>query len=127
MRYPDAEPEIMALARVVIGGLKQLGAELAAPPVSVEELQARVDRADATINDVVDATTTLRERHAIKDDAIGDVVEGTKAILKYAEVIFRDQPEKLNQLGWGPRREGSTLEAPGEVRDIQIAAEGDTR
>lgn len=126
MRYPDTEPEIMALARLVIGGLKQLGAELPAPPVPVEELQARLDRADAVINDVVVATTALRGQHALKDDAIGDVVDGTKAILKHAEVVFRDQPEKLSQLGWGPRRNGSTLEAPGEVRDIRIAAEGDT-
>ena len=44
----------------------------------------------------------------------------------YAEVIFRDQPDRLSGLGWGPRRDGSSLEAPGEVRDIRIVSEGDT-
>ena len=126
MRYPDTEPEIMALARQVIEGLKQLGAELPAPPVPLDDIQARVARADAATADVVLANTALRERHTVKDDAIRDVVDGTKVILRYAEAVFRDQPEKLSQLGWGPRRNGSTLEAPGEVRDIRIAAEGDT-
>ena len=126
MKYPDSEPEIMALARIVIDGLRQLGAELPAPPVPLDDLQARVDRAHAATADVVVATTALRERHAVKDDAIGAVVDGTKANLRYAEVVFRDQPERLSQLGWGPRRGGSSLEAPGEVRDIRIISEGDT-
>ena len=110
----------------MIEGLKQLGAELPAPPVPLDDMQARVARADAATADVVLATTALRERHTVKDDAIRDVVDGSKAVLRYAEVVFRDQREKLSQLGWGPRRDGSTLEAPGEVRDIQIVAEGDS-
>jgi hypothetical protein len=74
----------------------------------------------------VAAETATREQHAVKDDALEELVDGTKANLKYAEVVFRDQPERLTKLGWGPRRSGSTLEAPGEVRDIGIVAEGDT-
>jgi fibronectin type 3 domain-containing protein len=72
------------------------------------------------------AATALRERHAVKDDALEELVDGAKANLKYAEVVFREQPERLTKLGWGRRRNGSTLEAPGEVRDIRVAAEGDT-
>ena len=72
------------------------------------------------------AETATREQHAVKDDALEELVDGTKANLKYAEVVFRDQPERLTKLGWGPRRSGSTLEAPGEVRDIGIVTEGDT-
>ncbi len=39
---------------------------------------------------------------------------------------MRDRPKKLSRLGWGPRRSGSTLQAPGEVRNITIVGEGDT-
>jgi hypothetical protein len=116
----------MALARQVIEGLKELGAELPAPPVPLDDLPARVARADAATADVVVAATALRERDAVKDHALRHVVDGTKANLKYAEIVFRDQPERLSQLGWGPRRDGATLDAPGEVRDIRILAEGDT-
>ncbi|MBI2403731.1 MAG: fibronectin type III domain-containing protein [Gemmatimonadetes bacterium] len=126
MKFPEAEPEIAALALRVIEGLRQLGAELPAPPVPADELQARLDRFNGSKARVVVATTTLRDEHAVNDQDLEDLVDGTKANLKYAEVVFRDQPERLNGLGWGPRRDGSTLEAPGEVRDIRILGEGDT-
>ncbi|MBI2536642.1 MAG: fibronectin type III domain-containing protein [Gemmatimonadetes bacterium] len=126
MKFPEAEPEIAALALLVIEGLRQLGAELPAPPVPADELQARLDRFNGSKARVVVATTTLREEHAVNDRDLEDLVDGAKANLKYAEVVFRDQPERLSQLGWGPRRDGSSLEAPGEVRDIRIVSEGDT-
>ena len=126
MKFPEAEPEIATLALRVIEGLKQLGAELPAPPVPADELQARLDRFNGSKARVVVATTTLREEHAVNDQDLEHLVDGTKANLKYAEVVFRDQPDRLSGLGWGPRRDGSSLEAPGEVRDIRILGEGDT-
>ena len=126
MKYPDTEPEIAALALRVIEGLKELGEELPAPPVSADELQARLDRFNASKTRVVNATTALRDEHAANDQDLEGLVDGTKVILKYAEIVFRDQPTKLSQLGWGTRRDGSGLEAPGEVRDIRIVSEGDT-
>jgi len=126
MQYPDTEPEIAALALRVIEGLKQLGAELPAPPVPADELEARLDRFNASKTRVVNATTTLRDEHAANDQDLERLVDGTKAALKYAEIVFRDQPQKLSQLGWGPRRDGSSPDAPGEVRDIRIVSEGDT-
>jgi hypothetical protein len=126
MKFPEAEPEIATLAMRVIEGLRQLGAEFPALPVPTDELQARLDRFNGSKSRVVDATATLREEHAVNDQDLEDLVDGTKANLKYAEVVFRDQPAKLSQLRRGPRRDGSTLEAPGEVRDIRILSEGDT-
>jgi hypothetical protein len=126
MKFPDTEPEILALARQVIEGLRRLEAELPAPPVPLAEMQDRLERADTAVADVVVATTALRQQHAVKDEAIQAIVNGSKVDLKYAEAVFRDQPEMLSQLGWGPRRDGSTLEPPGEVRDIRIMGEGDT-
>jgi len=126
MKFPDAEPEIAALTLLVIDGLKQLAAELPASPVSADELQARLDRFNGSKVKVVAATTALRSEHTANDQDLESLVDGAKAALKYAEVVLRDQPQKLSQLGWGPRRDGSSLEAPGEVRDIRIVSEGDT-
>jgi hypothetical protein len=75
--------------------------------------------------DVV-AETAFREQHAIKDEALEDLVDSTKADLKYAEFAVKDRPEKLNQLGWAPRRSGTPLEAPGEIRNIKLVGEGDS-
>jgi hypothetical protein len=40
--------------------------------------------------------------------------------------IDRHQPQKLSQLGWGPRRDANALDVPGETRDIKIVTEGVT-
>ena len=64
--------------------------------------------------------------HATKDEALDLLIDSVKATLKYAEVAVRGEPEKLSQLGWSERSRSSRLEAPGEVRDIGVRAEGDS-
>ena len=125
-RFPESEPEITALALLVAQGLGQATEDFPAPPVPPEELQAKLDAYNSTAAATVVAETAVREQHAAKDRALEELVDDTKANLKYAEVAVRDQPEKLSQLGWGPRRGASSLAAPGEVRDIRIVSEGDT-
>lgn len=126
MRFPQTEPEIAALALVVTQGLGQAAEDLPAPPVPASELQAKLDAYNATLATTVVAETAFREQHAAKDEALEDLIDGVKADLRYAEVVMRDQPEKLSRLGWGPRRGSSALEPPGETRDISIVTEGDT-
>ena len=125
-RFPQTEPEIAALAVVVAQGLSEAVDDFPAPPVSADELQARLDRFNAVLAATVAAENVAREGHAEKDEVLEDLVDGLKADLKYAEVAVRDRPEKLSRLGWGPRRSSAALQAPGEVRDITIVAEGDT-
>jgi hypothetical protein len=124
--FPRSEPEIAALALLVTQGLSQASEDFPTPPIPGEELQAKLDAYNTARAATVAADTTSREQHAIKDQALEELVDGMKANLRYAEVAVRDQPEKLNQLGWGTRRSSSSLEAPGEVRDISVRAEGDT-
>jgi hypothetical protein len=126
MRFPEAEPEIAALAQLLVQGLGQATEDFPAPPVPPEELRAKLDAYHATAAATVVAETAVREQHAAKDLALEDLVDDMRANLKYAEVAVRDQPEKLNQLGWGPRRSPVSLKEPGEVRDIRIVSEGDS-
>jgi hypothetical protein len=125
-RFPKSEPEIAALAHVVVQGLREAAEDFPAPPVSADDLQTRLERFNTAIAATVTAENRFREDHAEKDEALTEVVDGLKADLKYAEVTVRGQPEKLTRLGWGRRRSSSTLRSPGEVRDIAIVSEGDT-
>ena len=125
-RFPRSEPDIAALALVVTQGLAQAPEDFPAPPVPADELQGRLDAYNAALSSAISAETAAREQHAAKDDALERLVDGVKANLKYAEIAVRDHPEKLSQLGWGVPSKGSALEAPGEVRDIAVRAEGDT-
>ena len=125
-RFPQAEPEIAALAALVVEGLEQAVEDFPNPPVPTTELRVKLDTYAQTRAATVVAETAFREQHAEKDEALEDLVDSTKANLKYAEFAVKDRPGKLSQLGWGPRRSGSPLEAPGEVRNIKLVGEGDS-
>ena len=124
-RFPRNEPELAALALVVAQGLREAPEDFPAPPVPADELQARLDSYHGALTAAITAEATLREQHAVKDDALEELIDGVKANLRYAEVAVRDQPAKLNQVGWGAPGRGSALSAPGEVRDMGVKAEGD--
>ncbi len=124
-RFPNSEPEIAALALLVVQGLGQATEDFPAPPVPPNELQARLEVYNTSLAATVVAETAIRGQHAVKDRALEELVDGVKADLKYAEVVVRDRPERLSQLGWGPRRGANSLAVPGEVRDIRIRVEGD--
>ena len=47
-----------------------------------------------------------------------------KADLRYAENVARHDPERLRQLGWAGRKEGTSLMPPGQARSLGVAAEG---
>ncbi len=125
-RFPDTEPEIAALAALVVEGLEQATEDFPTPPVPATELRVKLDTYAQTRAATVVAETAFREQHATKDEALEDLVDSTKANLKYAVFAAKDRPEKLSQLGWAPRRSGSPLEAPGEVRNIKLVGEGDS-
>jgi len=125
-RFPRTEADIAALAVLVTEGLQQAPDDFPSPPVSAEALKAKLDAFNMATTAAVTAETAAQHQHALKDQALEDLADSIKANLKYAEFAVRDQPEKLSQLGWGLRREGSPLQPPGEVRDITIGAEGDT-
>ena len=125
-RYPRTESEIAALALRVAEGLAKAVEDFPNPPVSATELKAKLDGFNAADTATVAAKDEYLEQHAIKDDALEDLDDAVKADLRYAEIAARNQPEKLNALGWRPRRDGSPLEPPGETRDISIVSEGDT-
>jgi hypothetical protein len=126
MKFPDTEPQIAALALLICQGLQQAAQELPAPPVSAADLQARLDAYNQALAATVAEETVFRGQHAVKDQALASLVDGMKVDLKYAEATYRHQPEKLSQLGWGPRRDANALNVPGETRDIRIVTEGDT-
>jgi hypothetical protein len=124
-RFPRTEADITTLAGRVIDGLTKAAEDFPSPPINPEELQGKLDAFHAADTATVAAETTLRNRHAEKDEALDQLVGALKVDLGYAELAVRDAPQKLNALGWRPPREGTPLQPPGETRDITIVSEGD--
>ena len=123
-KFPRSEPEVAALALVVREGLIAATEDFPNPPITPDELQTLIDAYNTAKAATVTAESAAREQHALKDEVLEALVDGIKANLRYAEVTVRDHPEKLNVLGWGPPREDTDLEAPGEVRDIGTVSHG---
>jgi len=119
-RFPKAESQVAELAELVVNGLSNAPEDFPAPPVPMEELQAKLDTYRAELKVAVTTESAAREQYAVKDEALEDLVDSVKANLRYAEVAVRNDPEKLNKLGWGPRRSGTSIPMPGEVRDISV-------
>lgn len=124
--FPRGESDIVALAKSVTEGFAKVPEIFPAPPISFDEMQARRARHDAAIAATILAENAFRAQHATKDQAQADVVDGLKINLKYAEAVARNNPEHLTILGWGPRRDGSGLKAPGEVRDIAVVSQSES-
>ncbi len=114
------------LASLLADGLESARDDFPNPPVAPGELHALLDAFNEAVSAVTAAEAAVRERRAMKDQALTKLVESMKADLRYAEFAARKAPEKLTQIGWGPRRARRPLEHPGEVRNLRITGEGDT-
>lgn len=125
-RFPRSEAEIADLARHIIDGLERAPDDFPRPPVSPDELRAKLDEYSSVMTATVAAEAALRQQHARKDKVLADLKDAMKASLRYAEIMARDRPQKLTGLGWGKRRERTRLQRPGEVENIKIEGEGDT-
>jgi hypothetical protein len=123
-RFPKKESEIAALARRIISGLDTGSADFPAPPAAPTEVQAALDDYEAKKDAALAADGQARETYAVKDEALEVLVDLMKAVLRYAENTARHDPERLRQLGWAGRKEGTSLMVPGQVRSLGVAAEG---
>jgi len=125
-RFPQTESEVAALAQLMVQGLEMADSDFPDPPVPPGELQEQLDSFNASAAAVAMLDKQFKEGHGLKDKHFATLTESLKVNLRYAELASRGKPQKLSQIGWGPRRNGNALQAPGEVRDIKIRTEGDT-
>src|SRR5712692_6590821 len=103
-RFPEAHVKIFALARQVLEGMKKAGPEFASVPISLDELQQKVDHAAAAEEAVDKALALLKVRYTARDVDLKEMLDGVKGVLTLAEVVYRHTPEKLAAFGWGSRR-----------------------
>jgi hypothetical protein len=124
--FPKAEGKILALARLVIEGLRRSPEDFPKPPVSADELEAGAWDCEAKLTAATAADAARHQAHVDKDKAFAEFTRRLKAVLAYAEIAARRQPAKLTGLGWGPRRAKQRPQAPGEVRSPRIEEQGET-
>nr|VFK40847.1 MAG: Fibronectin type III domain-containing protein [Candidatus Kentron sp. TC] len=123
--FPKAETKIKSLAHEIVAGLTTHAEMFPSPPVTAEALEAALkaytDAADAALEAQAEA------KHAVdvKSEALQTLADDMKMILRYAENATHSDDASLKLLGWGGRRAGTSLVAPGQTRSLEAPRQGD--
>ena len=126
-RFPRTEAEIAELASTIVEGLEAGADDFPRPPVGAAALEALLEEYRGALVEVTQADAAARERRVQKRRDLKELTAAMKAVLKYAEIVARKEPEKLVQFGWGPPRDPRALTPPGEVRMFRTLAANLTR
>jgi len=124
-QFPRREAEIAALARSVIGGLRDDPELLQGCPVSVSELQAALTEYRKTRNAAVEAAGHAVLCTTVKNTALDALAQLVKRVLRFAESVAGVSHGRLIKLGWGVPRERVQLEEPSQPLDFRILKEGE--
>ena len=123
-RFPKGESDVAALARRIISGLGTATEDFPNPPVPPDELQASLDEYEKAKDEALVADGKSREMFALKDETLEQLTDSMRADIRYAENTARHDPERLRRLGWGGRKDRTSLVPPGQPRSLSVASEG---
>jgi len=121
-RFPKSEPEIVALAEEMIAGYTAHAADF--PSVAVADLQTTLTNYKSQKQTQEDNESKAQIATVTKDEKLDALVELMKNDLKLSEVDVTDDPEKLTEIGWGPRSQPQPIIAPGSPTELHPVAEG---
>jgi hypothetical protein len=121
-RFPKSEPEIVALAEEMIAGYTSHAADF--PSVTVAQLSTMLTNYKNQKQTQENAEGQAQIATVTKDEKLDGLVELMKNDLKLSEVDVTDDPEKLYEIGWGPRSQPTPILAPGSPTELHPTAEG---
>jgi hypothetical protein len=126
MNFPSRELDIVRLAQDVANGLAANPETFPAPPASAERLLETVGKYNAARDAALAAQATAVKGTASKNEALEELAGLVKSNLRYAESVSRDDPSRLQLIGWGPprNRRFNELEIPGQVMTLEVRQEG---
>ncbi len=120
--FPRTEAEVVALAEAMIAGYTAHAADF--PSVTVADLQTVLTNYQTDKNNQDDARAQAKIATETKEAKLDDLVELMKNDLKLSEVDVADDPEKLAEIGWGPRQQPQPVPLPGQPENFVPTVEG---
>ncbi|MDD5326860.1 MAG: fibronectin type III domain-containing protein [Phycisphaerae bacterium] len=121
-KFPNREAEVVALAETMVAGLTAHAADF--PSVDAVSLQAALTNYKSQRQTQEDARSQAQIATVTKDEQLDALTELMKNDLKLSEVDVADDPEKLTEIGWGPRQDPQPIVAPGSPTDLHPISEG---
>ena len=112
MKFPSKENDIVALAATMVSGYTEHAADF--PSVDVAELQTVFNDYQTDRQSQSDAKSQALIATETKSQQLDSLTDLMKNDLKVSEVDVADEPEKLSQIGWGPKAPPQPTVAPGQ-------------
>ncbi len=124
--FPKSEAEVVALAQTMIAGYTAHPADFPSidPLAELVALQTGLSSYLADKNSQEDAHAQAKIATVTKEGKLDALVDLMKNDLKLSEVDVVDDPEKLAEIGWGPRQQPQPIVAPGQPENFRPTAEG---
>ena len=123
-QFPSREAEVATLASEIINGLTEHSDDFPSPPISAEDLMARLTTFRNAHNATVIAQSAAAEAFEVKGEAFEALTDDMRLILQYAEHAVKEDQVKLQALGWDVRKKPSAPQVPGPARALEVKREG---
>lgn len=124
-RFPRTEPEIIALAQAMEGGLTDNAAIYADPPMVPAVFATLIATYTIAKNAAIAAQAAAEEATTNKDDALENLTDAMKTDIRYAENTVNFDDAKLKLIGWAGKKAALSLTPPGQSRLLEASRQGE--
>jgi len=120
--YPRTQSEISALVESMIAGYSEHPGDF--PSADVAALQTARDQYHAASEALTDAQSAAKLAVEVKAEKLELLQAITKQELKKSQVDTADDPVKLGFIGWGPKADAQSMQAPSAPGNLKIISQG---
>ncbi len=120
--YPRTQPEVSALVESMIAGYSEHPGDF--PSADVAALQTARDQYHSASEALLQAQAAANIAAAQKAEKLELLQAITRQELKKSQVDTIDEPEKLGFIGWGPKAELQSMQAPSPPGNLKIISQG---
>ncbi|HEW79642.1 MAG TPA: fibronectin type III domain-containing protein [Phycisphaerales bacterium] len=121
-KFPTRQADIIALANQMLAGYAAHIADF--PNANLGMLRGRHHRYWIAKRDRVNARAAAHLATEAKRSKLAELKEVMKNCLRKSEVDVAGNPEKLAQIGWGPKAPPQPTDIPGQPTNLRAIAQG---
>jgi hypothetical protein len=123
-KFPTREPDIIDLADVMYAGYMAYHTDF--PSVNRALLNAKQVLYRNALKAQTNAMALAQQATETKNESLNALKEEMINCLKKSEVDTADNPEKLTEIGWGPRSVPQPVDPPGQPKNLIVIEQGKT-
>ncbi|MGA2678082.1 MAG: fibronectin type III domain-containing protein [Sedimentisphaerales bacterium] len=121
MKFPTRESDIIDLADLMYAGYTAYTADF--PSVNRTILNSKRNFYRASLKAQTNAMALAQQATETKNESLDALKEVMLNCLKKSEVDVADNPEKLTEIGWGPKTIPQPGDPPGEPKNLIVTKE----